>query len=160
MHRMAANLSGRGLTVESISLEGGIPTEPAIKKLVEALKGVEGGADTAVVFDVFGNFCYRFIQADGSLALPVMLGGKHHLLGDLEIVQEGAFKGLVAKLMEVFATVKQAVKIVLPPLPRYVGGSYCEDVGHANNSRVLKEQVVKGGIENIWMPGYNGGAVW
>jgi hypothetical protein len=32
MRRMAANLSGRGLTVESISLEGGIPTDSAIKK--------------------------------------------------------------------------------------------------------------------------------
>jgi len=42
MRPMAANLSGRGPVVETMSLEGGIPTEHAIKKLRDSLKGVEG----------------------------------------------------------------------------------------------------------------------
>jgi len=103
-----------------------------------------------------------------------MLGGKHHLLGDLEIVQEGPFKVLVSKLMDIFALNKNAIKIILPPLPRYVTGSCCDDVGHANNSRdpvkaislckkvgglrrILKEQVVKSGIEKVWIPDIMGG---
>jgi len=90
-------------------------------------------------------------------------------------VQEGPFKVLVSKLMDIFALNKNAIKIILPPPPpRYVTGSCCDDVGHANNRRdpvkaislckkvgglrrILKEQVVKSGIEKVWIPDIMGG---
>ena len=109
------------------------------------------------------------MQADGSLALPVILGGKHHLLGDMDVVGEGLFKGVVTKLLEVFKTNKEKIQIILPPIPRYVSGSCCEDMSHANNCRdpklvqglcsklgslrkTLKEMVVKSQIGNVWIP--------
>jgi len=103
-----------------------------------------------------------------------MLGGKYHLLGDLDIVQENSFKTLVAKLMDSFSMEKNATKVILPPLPRYVTGACCDDVGHAHNSRdpvkslglckkvgglrkILKEMVVKSGVERVWIPDIMGG---
>ena len=105
MRRLASHLSGNGFKTENISMEGGFPTETAVKKLKEDLASVTEG--TAIVYDLLGNFTYRFVQADGSLALPVVLGGKYHLLGDLDLVGEGTFKGVVNKLLEIFAAKKR-----------------------------------------------------
>ena len=167
MRRLATHLSGNGFKTENISMEGGFPTETAVKKLHEDLAGVTEG--TVIVYDLLGNFTYRFVQADGSLALPVVLGGKYHLLGDLDLVGEGTFKGMVNKLLELFASKKDTIQIVLPPIPRYFSGPCCEDISHANNCRdpkvvqslcaklgslrkLLKEAVVKSQIGNIWIP--------
>ena len=98
-----------------------------------------------------------------------MLGGKHHLLGDLAIVSEGTFKGAVGKILEILAMHKDTSKIVLPPIPRYLRGSCCDAVEHGNNTRdptgvsdvvarlsnlrkTLKEVLVKSSLKWVWVP--------
>ena len=169
MRRLSAQLTGMGYTTETISMQGGIPSDTVIEQINADLAKTTVGGDTAIVFDLLGNFSFRFVQADGSLALPVMLGGKHHLLGDVDVVQEGVLKGLIAKLGGTFSLHKECPKIILPTIPRYVKGSCCEDIGHGNNCRdtkgaeelcakvanlrkVLKETLVRSALSNFWVP--------
>jgi len=169
MKRLSAQLTGMGYVTETITMQGGIPSDVVIEQINSELSKQTVGGDTAIVFDLLGNFSFRFVQADGSLALPVMLGGKHHLLGDVETVQEGVLKGLIAKLGGVFSLHKECPKIILPPIPRYIRGSCCEDIGHGNNARdkkgaedlcakvanlrkVLKESLVKTTLSGFWVP--------
>ena len=98
-----------------------------------------------------------------------MLGGKHHLLGDLAIVSEGTFKGAVGKILEILSIHKDTSKIVLPPIPRYLKGSCCEAAEHGGNTRdpsgfpgvvaklgnlrkILKEVLVKSTLKGVWVP--------
>ena len=98
-----------------------------------------------------------------------MLGGKHHLLGDVDVVQEGVFKGLISKLVGTFSLHKECPKIILSTIPRYVRGSCCEDVSHGNNCRdtkgaeelyakvanlrkTVKETLVRSALSNFWVP--------
>ena len=130
--------------------------------------------DIALVFDLFGNFSYRFIQADGSLALPILMGGRYHLLGDMAIVQDSMFKGLIPKIIELLGIHKSCPQVILPPIPRYICGSCCDDINHGNNCRdpartaelgakigslrkILKEGLVKSTLDRIWVPDIMGG---
>lgn len=122
MRRLSSLLTSMGYTVDMISLAGGVPSDSALEQLKKDVLDKNPGGDSAMVFDLFGNFTYRFVQADGSLALPIMLGGKYHLLGDLAVVQEGTFKGVVSKSLEILGLQKECLKIVLPPIPRYLKG--------------------------------------
>ena len=36
---------------------------------------------TAVMFNLFGNFTYRYEQEDGGISLPVSIQGVHHMFG-------------------------------------------------------------------------------
>ena len=90
--------------------------------------------DTAVVFDLGGNFSFRFEQADGNMALPIWLGGKPHLLGKVGVCGEKPFKDLIAKLLPLLNTNTNQPKIVLPPILRYISGGCCQDATHAGNA--------------------------
>ena len=64
-------LQMEGYKVKLISLKGGLPTTSSIADLQDQLTGssVEPGA--AVVFDLLGNFTFRYEQDKGGMVLPV-----------------------------------------------------------------------------------------
>ena len=182
MRRVTSQLTGLGFTVEYIAIAGGIPSEAALGQLREDLSAKIVGGETAIVYDFFGNFTFRFVQADGSLALPIMMGGKHHLL--LAIVSEGSFKMAVGRILEILSLYKDTNKIVLPPIPRYLKGPCCDAAEHGSNTRdpsgvagvgarlsnlrkILKEVLVKSTVKGVWVPdivgellGHAGLAYW
>ena len=69
MRRVLIPLQEEGHTVRVISLLGGLPTSASITDLQRQLseKPLEPG--TTVVFDLLGNFTYRYEQEDGGMAL-------------------------------------------------------------------------------------------
>ena len=113
-----------------------------------------------------------------------MLGGNHHLLGDLAIVSEGSFKMAVGRILEILSLYKDTNKIVLPPIPRYLKGPCCDAAEHGSNTRdpsgvagvgarlsnlrkILKEVLVKSTVKGVWVPdivgellGHAGLAYW
>ena len=174
LKRLAQELTGAGYGVEFISIQGGVPSDTAIAQLKTELLSLKD-TDIALVFDLFGNYSYRFIQADGSLALPIMMGGKYHLLGDMAIVQDSVFKGLIPKIIELLGIHKDCPQVIFPPIPRYICGSCCDDINHGNNCRdpvraaelggkigslrkILKEGLVKSTLDRFWVPDIMGGS--
>jgi hypothetical protein len=76
MRRVSVHLRGQGYTVTEIRIQGTIPSEHALDNLIENLKGLKMGEGMAVILDILGNTVFRFEQADGGLALPIMLAGR------------------------------------------------------------------------------------
>ena len=84
------------------------------------------------VLDLFTCTSYRFIQADGGLALPIKIGTKFHLLGDLEICEDNMLKTAISKALPLISALP-GKKINLPPLPRFIAGGCCGERTHAGN---------------------------
>ena len=82
-----------------ITLTGGLPTESAIGKAHDELVSMTIQPGSAIVFDLLGNYTYRYEQADGGLALPVPLSNGHHLLGDIGVVADKVMKSLLSTLV-------------------------------------------------------------
>ena len=134
MRRTAAHLKDLGFSVTECQLPGGIPNDNSIEVVQNLLNEKASEQDTAVVFELFGNFSFRFEQADGNMALPIWLGGKPHLLGKVGVCGKKPFKDLIAKLLLLLNTNTNQPKIVLPPILGYISGGCCQDATHAGNA--------------------------
>ena len=67
------------------------------------MQSLQKSAGTALVFDFFGNFVFRFRQVDGSMVLPVNIAGTHHMLGDVGVCSDQAFVNLISTLIPVLS---------------------------------------------------------
>jgi len=71
--------------------------------------------DTGVVFDLHGNLAYIFSQVDGSTALPVNLGGKYHLLGDIMTADDKTLQCMIERRKGLLKRETNLATHVLPP---------------------------------------------
>ena len=168
MRRTARYLLEAGYRVTECPIPGTIPDSASIAHLKTTIpEKTEPG--TAIVFDMFGNFTYRFEQADGSMALPILLGGKYHLLGNVGVCSDESFGALVSSLTALFACIPSAPVVILPPLPRYIGGGCCTNMTHAGNTadsgyseqitekvahlrKKLRKHLGKTSLDGNWVP--------
>ena len=117
-----------------ITLAGGLPTESAIGKAHDELVSMTIEPGSAIVFYLLGNYTYRYEQADGGLALPVPLYNGHHLLRDIGVVADKVMKSLVSTLVPLLGCRSDVLVVVIPPIPRYVSGGCCTEIGHSTNT--------------------------
>ena len=167
--RVATHLEATGLKVVSCPIEGSIPAEATLAKLRNKLSELAIDSGTAMVFDLFGSTSFRFEQPDGTMAVPIMLAGRYHLLGNVGTISDDNFKAVIRKVMGVLDHFPALPKVIVPPIPRYVGGGCCHDVTHAPNvgnkgygeemvgktahlRRVLREELKSCPIKNFWVP--------
>ena len=133
MPRVSPHLRDLGYRVTDCAMTGTIPDNASITALVSVLpQHLEPGS--AIVFDLFGNFSYQFEQEDGSMALPILLGGKYLLLGKVGVCSDTAFKSFVKNMAGLFAAAPGTPKVILPTIPRYISGSCCVVRGHGDNA--------------------------
>ena len=133
MRRVAEPLQEAGYGVRLIQLTGGLPTESAIEAAKIELLSTAIEPGTAVIFDLLGNYTYRYAQADGDMVLPVPLQGGHHLLGDIGVVSDRKLKQLVSNLLPLFGCLSNVPIVIVPSIPRYIKGGCCEEPGHSTN---------------------------
>jgi hypothetical protein len=50
-------------------------SEKNVESLRSEIAAVVGMEDTAIIFDLFGNSTYKFKHVDGTLVLPMHMGG-------------------------------------------------------------------------------------
>jgi hypothetical protein len=74
-----------------------------------------------------------FEQFDGTSSLPFFSNGKHHLGGKVLTTPPEAFKKLVENVIPVIKEKGNKPCVILPPLPRYLFASCCNDTGHCTN---------------------------
>ena len=169
MRRVEPHLQGAGYSIKLLSLTGGLPTTHSINDLQERLTGTSMEPGTAVVFDLFGNFTYRFEQEDGGLSLPVPIHGVHHMFGKVDVCTDKMFKEVISKLVPVLSQLSSVPCVVMPPVPRYLKGGCCEDRSHATNAgksgedtimleklvhlrKVLKTELAASSCTGYWVP--------
>jgi len=135
------------------------------KKIAEEI-GSLGLNDAAAIFTIGSNCFYRFSQVDGGSALPVMLGGRAHMPGNLTVATASQLKRVVDAGKSVLTALNNIPTVVIPPLPRYLNGGCCGDLDHAPNVRdpdhgkkvmeqvaharkLIKDQLA--GKNNVWV---------
>jgi hypothetical protein len=77
------------------------------------------------------NECFK--QFDGSLSLPFKDGAGYHMGGDVTVCSDENFLSLLEALKPVLLSAQNAIKIMVPPLPRYLFHKCCKKSGHASN---------------------------
>ena len=124
---------------------------------------------TTVVFDIFGNFTYRYEQDDGGMSLPVPIQSVHHMFGKVGVCTDDMFKRVVTKLVSVLGQLSPVPCVVLPPIPRYLTGGCCDDSTHASNvgktgedsamveklmhmRQLLRRELAASKCTNYWVP--------
>ena len=135
MRQTVPTLRVKGAVVHNITNWGVVTSQQDVSKARNEMLKVRDAKDVAVVLDLFGNSAYRYEQQDGNLAMPCKVSGKYHLPGKISTLGDRAMNSLISSARPLLELLPKATKVILPPLPRYVFGSCCEDPDHGNNSR-------------------------
>jgi hypothetical protein len=117
MGRVAGHLRSLGLTVVDLSVPGWVATADNIDSLIARMSELKIAGNFAVVLDLHSNSSFRFLQFDGTLALPVKDAKKYHFPGEIRLVADDIFKKITDSLKPVSLSAQKNVKIVVPPSP-------------------------------------------
>ena len=140
MRRVEPHLQAVGYRIKLISLTGGLqPTANSITDLQDKMATISVEPGTTVMFDILGNFTYRYEQEDRGMLLPVPIQGVHHMFGKVGVCTDDMFKGVVTKLVSVLGQLSPVPCVVLLPVPRYLTGGCCNDRKHASNTKKTGE---------------------
>jgi hypothetical protein len=133
MRRLVPVLTASGFTVTDLSRSSWLATEENISSLISSMTSVHLDPGFSVILELFSNSTFRFLQFDGSLSLPFKDGAGYHMGGDVTVCDDGTFLKLLDALKPVLISSQSAVKIIVPPLPRYIFHKCCRKSGHAAN---------------------------
>jgi hypothetical protein len=133
MGKVAGHLQSRGHNVIDLSIPGWVTTSENVEGLVARLSALKNVENFAIVLDLHSNSTFRFLQFDGTLALPVKEGKKYHYPGELRTVTDDIYKKITAGLQTVLLSAQKNTKILIPPLPRYVFCKCCGNPAHVTN---------------------------
>ncbi len=84
LSQCAKHLELAGHKVDNLCIPGWIASPENIAKMYETVEKANCGESCTYIFDLYSNSSYRFEQFDGSLSLPVKVGKKYHLPGDIK----------------------------------------------------------------------------
>jgi hypothetical protein len=124
-----------GAKVIDLTKPGWMVSEKNVESLRSEIAAVVGMEDTAIIFDLFGNSTYKFKHVDGTLVLPMHMGGGYHLLGDILLDNDRKNGELIELVKPLFSLAKDFLCVIMPPSPRYVYSGCCADPSHSTNVR-------------------------
>ena len=136
--RTAAALVKLGEDVRDVIVPAWRPTSAQVDNIKQKLEGAVVGlaGNIIVVFEMFDN-CYYYAQCDDGSLIPARRGhdGRYHVDGESVLAPKETQFALFKKLLPVLNAVKGAKRVLVPPLPRYLHRSCCEDPEHIPNIR-------------------------
>jgi hypothetical protein len=136
----AAYFSDPDIEFTDLSSPGWVLTPKNVTILKESVLKQKAQNVSAFVFDLFGNTSVRFEQFDGSTALPFKSHGKYHLGGDVVVSPQDVFKKTVDAILPILSAKGDTPCVLIPPLPRYLFASCCDDLSHCTNAKNDKYQ--------------------
>ena len=168
MKRTVPMLAAAGYTVTDLTESGWVASPDNISKLISSLSMLSIPKDFKVVFDLLGNASFRFKQFDGSQSLPYRTNKGFHLAGEVEVANDQTFAALISSLLPIFNSCPNNLKVIIPPLPRYLFKGCCNDSSHCTNltdpghpgkllSKVghlramLKKAIVQNNVKKVWV---------
>jgi hypothetical protein len=161
-------LQALGHTVTDLTKPGWLATDDNIAALIDTLSKLDIAPGFAVLLDLVGNATHRFVQFDGTMALPQKENGRYHIRGPVACCTDDIFRKIVKSLAPVMLSSQETIKISIPPLPRYVFNSCCNNPTHCANMleeghaekminsvthlrNVLKKESNLMGVRNNWI---------
>jgi len=128
MRRTVGELRYRGFKVVDLSVPGWVPSEGNIEKLVTQLKDLKTQGDTVSVCDFVSNVVYRAVNL-GVEGMPCKIAGKYHMPGKVSTCSKESLKSFLLGVRVVMENLP-GLKVVVPPLPRYLFRACCPEQGH------------------------------
>jgi hypothetical protein len=135
MRRLIPHIKAAGYNVVDFTQSSWLATPDNVEKLAEKIISIKLEPDHIIVLELFGNSTFRYRQFDGTMALPFKAGHCYHMEGEVGVCDDTSFINLYHNLRPVFDACKESVKIVIPPLPRYLYSSCCQNKHHCTNQK-------------------------
>jgi hypothetical protein len=133
IRRLAPFIKSAGFSVTDLSQPSWLATPDNVEFLATKLNTLGLPPDTAIILELFGNSTFRFRQFDGTMALPYKAGNIYHMGGDIGVCEDDAFKKLCGSISGILEACKDSIKILVPPLPRYLYTPCCGNKNHSTN---------------------------
>jgi hypothetical protein len=186
MRRLIPFLKSNGHSVTDLTQSSWLATPDNIDHIIAKLNTISPDSSTTVILELYGNSTYRYRQFDGTMALPYKLNNGYHMEGEVGVCDTETFVRLCGTTSGIYEACKDSIKIVIPPLPRYLYTSCCGNKRHCTNRAnddytlsllqatthfrpLLKDALLRQGTENFFvldgigallgiLPGENRGA--
>jgi hypothetical protein len=168
MWRMVPFLKAAGYTVSDLSQPSWLATPENIDLLADKLNTLAPDSDTVVILELYSNSTFRYRQFDGTMALPYKTSTGYHMGGDMGVCDDDAFVRLTKAMGVLLETCGECIKILVPPLPRYLYNGCCNSKTHCSNRSnedyelsllqatthfrpLLKDTLLKLGLERFYV---------
>jgi hypothetical protein len=165
---LCSHLESLGFSITNLAIPGWVASEKNVSDLIEKIKNANIPPGSGILLDLFSNSTYRYEQFDGTLALPFKEGGKYHMAGDITVCSDSNFKRIVGALAPILLAAQSSLKVILPPMPRYIDGGCCGNPTHSTNvggadygnrllekvvglRGLLKSELGRLGVKNFWL---------
>lgn len=131
-----------GYEVANLCVSGWMATPETVSALLAQLNSLNLSGGTVLVFDLFGNSCYRFVEYDGSISRPTKVPGMggHHLIGDVQLCSEQILSNLLEIVMPLLQHSPGTYRVIIPPQTRYLFNGCCKIATHCKNINSEKYQ--------------------
>jgi hypothetical protein len=133
MRRLIPALKLAGYEVVDLSQPSWLATVENIELLASRLIALDLSPDTVVILELFGNSTFRFRQFDDTMALPFKSGNGYHMEGEVGVCCDTTFSKLVNAVRPILDASGAGIKILVPPLPRYLYTGCCANKKHCTN---------------------------
>jgi hypothetical protein len=136
--------------VTDLSRPGWLATQENIDALIRQMSQLQLVPGFSVVFDLLGNASHRYEQFDGTQALPSKENGHYHMPGPVVTCDVEIFRRIIKSLGPVMVSAQDAVKVSVPPLPRYIFSACCNNPHHCTNlSQDGTAEKIVNGVSNL-----------
>jgi hypothetical protein len=161
-------LNALGYSITDLSQPGWLATQENVDALISELSHLNAPPGFALVMDLLSICGHRFEQFDGTQAMAQKEGGKYHMKGPVQVCEDQTFKKIIDRLGPILLSAQDSVKVSVPPLPRYLFNSCCNNPQHCSNllnedhvekmlngvshlRAVFKAESIKKGVRNHWI---------
>ena len=158
----------REIPVCDLTEPGWIPTKKAVEEKVAYLTSLEPSPDVLII-QALDNSSYYCLNEDGTLTLPVRLGGGYHVTGELRVATKDQSQNTLKLLKPLITALPNAKVILITCLPRYAQeglGCYkaeghmvrhsarsyadiCRDLAALN--KTAKSYFLQEHLKNVWV---------
>jgi hypothetical protein len=133
LRKVAPHLTGMGFEVLDLCTPGWLATPENVAVLEDKIRSLDLGNDVAIVFDLYGNSCTRYVDFDQSTARPYKSEGRYHLPGEVVVCKTEFFENILKLTLPLFTCLPGHTKIIFPPQPRYLFHRCCSLNSHCSN---------------------------
>jgi hypothetical protein len=148
MKKIVPLFEAHGLEVVDMTVPGWVVTPGNVAEMVQKVKGVAPCQNTVYILELFGNSCTRVALFDGSTTLPIKGVGGYHLPGEVALCSDGIFFKLFEAVQPLLDAVGDHIRLLVPPLPRYMYHPCCGEQSHCTNVKTASypETILMGNI--------------
>jgi hypothetical protein len=112
------------------TVPGWVPNPANLTQISNTLGSAAPGS--MAILDLLGNVSYRYMQCDGTLALPYKMGGKYHFEGELLTLSQSTLVSILGSIKPSLSSTTCHL-CLLSPLPRHLHDGCCKSAEHCTN---------------------------